>query len=194
MKNRIKLFFVALVLGISMSAKASDGWAVTVDAKQNLVVEIKKNLQKATLTLQDQDGNIYFKDGLMDKESYTKSMNMEGLPDGTYYVKFENEYNIFTEVVTKAGNSIEVKKDTDEVIFKPSFKTEGKVVKFLFTNPKEEQTEVKVLDASGELVGMLSARSTVVQRSFDFSNVPSGTYRIKVDSGAKHFTQEVKIN
>lgn len=194
MKNRIKLFFVALVLGMSLSAKASDGWAVTVDAKQNLVVEIKKNLQKATLTLQDQEGNIYFKDGLMDKESYTKSMNMEGLPDGTYYVKFENEYNIFTEVVTKTGDSIEVKKDTDEVIFKPSFKTEGKVVKFLFTNPKEEKTEVKVLDASGELVGMLSARSTVVKRSFDFSSVPSGTYRIKVDSGANHFTKEVKIN
>lgn len=194
MKNRIKLMLVALVLSFSINAKASDGWEVTVDSSQTLVVEINKNLQKASLTIQDEQGNIFFKDGLMDTMSYRKSLNLKELPEGTYYVKFENGYNIFTEVVVKSQEGLQLKEGTRKVLFKPSFRLDEKKLRVLFTNPEEKFTRLEICDASGEIVGLVKSSSATIQKTLDFSQVPAGNYFVRIKSGDETFKNEFYIN
>ncbi|WP_373058896.1 T9SS type A sorting domain-containing protein [Zunongwangia sp. H14] len=192
MKYVVKLLFVTLLLGISFNVKAADDLAVKVKEK-TLLVEVGNSYEEGTLSLQDEQGKVLFKDGLMEDGSYTKSLNLADAPQGVYYLQFENKYHIYTKVITKNEEGIHVEEKTSEITFKPTFKIEDKKVRFSLANPSEGVARVKIYNALGELVATTEGKGTVVTKTIDFKKVPNGEYTIEIDTKNNHFIKTVNF-
>ena len=141
MRIVIRLSVVTLLLCMSFQVSAADGLAVKVDEK-SIVVEVGNSVKGATLTLQDRNGVILFKDGLMDGRAYIKALNLEEVPEGIYYLHFEDEFHIFTKKITKSKEGLAIEARPSNVVFKPVFRINKKTVKFSLPNPDQDPTEV----------------------------------------------------
>lgn len=192
MKNVIRLSVVTLLLCMSMHVTAAEGLAVKVNEK-SIVVEVGNSVKGATITLQDKDGVILFKDGLMDGKSYIKALNLEEVPEGIYYLHFEDEFHISTKRIMKSKEGLTVEAKTSNVIFKPIFKVSDKRVKFSLLNPEKNPTEVSIYDASGVLMETFIYENALITKTFDFSEVSGGEYEIKVQTNGDTFRKKMKL-
>jgi len=67
------------------------------------------------------------------------------------------------------------------------------LVRILFANFEQNKTFLKVYDSSGILIGNLNSKEVVLKKTLDFSNVPSGKYRIEIGINGQNFTKEVNL-
>ncbi|MDT0646605.1 hypothetical protein RM545_07880 [Zunongwangia sp. F260] len=192
MKNVIRLSVVTLLLCVSLQVSAAEGLAVKVDEK-SIVVEVGNSVKGATLTLQDRDGVILFKDGLMDGRSYIKALNLEEVPEGIYFLHFEDEFHIFSKKITKSKECLTIEKKNLDVIFKPAFKVDSRMVRFSLPNPEENLTEVIIHDSSGEPMLSMSYKDSIIAKTFDFSKVPAGKYRITIKTKTNTFSKVMSL-
>ncbi|MDT0690550.1 hypothetical protein RM549_12190 [Salegentibacter sp. F188] len=192
MKNVIRLSVVTLLLCMSLQVSAAEGLAVKVDEK-SILVEVGNSVKGATLTLQDRYGVILFKDGLMDGKSYIKALNLEEVPEGIYYLHFEDEFHIFTKKITKIKECLTIEAKNSDVVFKPAFKLDKKMVRFSLPNPEESLTEVLIHDSSGMLMGSMIYKDAVIAKTFDFSKVPAGKYEITIITKTNTFSKVMDL-
>ncbi|MDT0644060.1 hypothetical protein RM553_14580 [Zunongwangia sp. F363] len=192
MKYAFRLVIVTLLLGISFNVKAADDLAVKVKEK-TILVEVGNSYEEGTLSLQDEQGRVLFKDGLMEDGSYSKALNLADAPMGIYFLQFENKYHIYTKVITKNEEGIHVEDKTSEITFKPTFKVENKKVMFSLANPTEGVAKVKIYNSLGQLMATTQGKGAVVTKTIDFKNVPDGEYRIEINTKKDHFFKTVNL-
>ncbi|HZJ37318.1 MAG TPA: T9SS type A sorting domain-containing protein [Gillisia sp.] len=87
---------------------------------------------------------------------------------------------------------MEIEKESG-FVFKPLFKIKDKQVRLLLSNPEQRKTFLKIYDSSGILVANLKSKEVVLKKTLDFSNVPSGKYRIEIDIDGQNFTKLVSL-
>lgn len=194
MKNvwRMPVFVVLLLTG--MIAKASDGFNVRVTENQNLLVEMDRVEEGTILFLQDNDGNILYKDSIMLNESFRKVFNLEIIPRGTYFLNVEKENRILSTVLVKNSEGISIKEDVSGIVFKPYYKVEEEKVKFFLSNPEGNKVWVRVYDEGGVEIGSIFSSSPVIKRTFDFSEVPSGNYNVQVKTKSRSFLNKLTVD
>ena len=190
MKNllRVTVLVLALVLGNNVSAKD-----IEVKAnKEQLVVKLENTQEGSTLVLTDMDGEILFKDTLMES-SYKKALNLHNIPSGTYFLKFEKNESIVTTVITKNDEGVNVNNASSKIFFKPFYKTIEDKVMVSFTNPGNEDAIFRVYDRNGNLMNSSTNNDLVIKKTFDFSEVPSGKYMISLTVGDRTITKTITL-
>jgi hypothetical protein len=192
MKNVIRLSVVTLLLCMSLQVSAAEGLAVKVNEK-SIVVEVGNSVKGATLTLKDMDGAILFRDRLMDGRSYNRALSLEDVPEGIYYLHFEDDFHIYTKKITKSKEGLFVEAKTSGVVFKPVFRVDDRKVKFSLPNPEGSLTEVRIYDSSGELMGTMMYKDTVVSKTLDFSKVAPGEYEIEIKTKSNTFNKVMNL-
>ena len=192
MRNLFKFTILALMLTASLNIKAAEGLDVRIN-EETLFVEVQNSFMNATLTLKDEEGNLIFKDGLIDNKSYRKTLNFATAHTGTYYLNFENEFYIFTKVIKRSNKGVKIDKEASEIIFKPTYKISDRKLMFSLTNPEERMTQIEVYDVRGELVNSITANDLIIKKTLDFKRVPKGEYLIKIKRGQQVFTKTVNL-
>ncbi|GGZ63723.1 hypothetical protein GCM10008088_26500 [Mesonia mobilis] len=190
MQKTMKTIVVTLLLVLGFNnVQAAKNFDVAVAKNQILMVELNDAQEGDMLTLLDVDGKVLFKEEQLGNK-FQKSLSLELLSEGTYYLHLEDANTIYTKEIVKENSSVIVKKDS-QIIFKPTFKQVKNQVKLSFTNPSEENTQVFVYNAKGEIVSSLRNSDLVLKKTFDFSEVPAGDYMIAVLTDSRSFYKSV---
>ena len=190
MQKTMKTIVVTLLLVLGYNnAQAAKNFDVAVAKNQILMVELNDAQEGDMLTLLDVDGKVLFKEEQLGNK-FQKSLSLELLSEGTYYLHLEDANTIYTKEIVKENSSVIVKKDS-QIIFKPTFKQVENQVKLSFTNPSKENTQIYIYDAKGNIVTALENNDLVLKKTFDFSNVPAGDYMIAVLTDSRSFYKSV---
>ncbi|MCM4160323.1 T9SS type A sorting domain-containing protein [Antarcticibacterium flavum] len=192
MKNVIKISLLALML-VSGSVKAADELDVKVSQKKAITIELNNLSSSSVLLFQDKDGNILFRDSLELNGHYKKTLDLEVIPNGVYSISLEGERSVMSKQVVKTHAGLELTNAPAGILFKPCFEVKEKQVTVFLTNPGKKTIYFDVYDAQGIKVSTLTRREAVIQKRLDFSQVPSGTYTIKVRVGGRIFIEEFDL-
>lgn len=193
MKKAIRTIVAVLLLFVAANVNAADGLDLKINDQQNLVVELQGVESRAVLSLRDEYGTVIFKDQFLNQNNYSKTLSFEDLPNGSYSLTLDKEFTVSTSTIHKSGKNLIVDSEKYEFVFKPMFKTYGKKVLVYMANPTESNTEIEIYDLSGEQVGNLKTKDIVLKKTFDFTEVPSGEYTLKVKSGDHVFYKTLQI-
>lgn len=193
MKKVINIILVTVGLTFGNAAYAAGELDLMIKENKTLVVNLDDVERGDLLFLTNKAGEILFKDSILLDEPYSKSLNMEIVPRGTYYLNLEKEDHIQTSVIEKTEQGIVIRDDFRRTFFKPCFKEEGRQVIVFLTNPGESLTRLEVKDAQGTLVANERDSKYNFIRVLDFSEVPSGDYTISIHNGDKLYERVVKF-
>ncbi len=188
MKNVIKNAIFAILLTAGVAAHANE--RINVKVNEGLTLEVVF-AEKGTLKLEDQKGEILYKEVSINEKSHNKMISLAEIPDGTYFLEFEKEDSIVTSVINKKAGEINI---VDEaIVFKPVYEVKEKAVKFLLTNPMEKKATLKVYDTNGNLVGESVNSDFVFKKTLDFSKMPAGEYTVSLRIGENNFLKTVSL-
>lgn len=193
MKTLIKKSVLALFLALGLNMTAKENFDVVVKDNFMVTVAFDSTTADSKLKLEDRNGEILFSEVLGAKPSFKKSLSMEALPQGTYYIVLENSYRVVTTTIEKDNKGLVVVEDNDNVIFKPGYKVEGNVVLVSVTNPTQKEALLHVYDTNGNVIGSVKDAALVVKQTLDFSKVPAGDYLISVKIGKETFNKTITI-
>ena len=193
MKTAFRKLIVALVFVASFAANASDGLDLKVNEKQNLIVEVKGIEQGAILSILGENEEIVFKDRLSNDDSYSKIFDFNSLEDGRYTLVLDKEFSISTSIISKKGEILSIEKNAYRFDFKPLYRISGDIVSICLANPEENKVEIEIFDKFGVPVGKLKTKDLVVKRKLDFSEVPAGSYIVKIKTKTNTFSKSVNV-
>lgn len=193
MKTSIKTLVLALTLALSLNANAADGIAVTVDENFMVQVEYTNAIEGAQIYLEDVDGERLYTEYAGSVANDTKTLSLEELPVGKYYLIYEDDYAKSYTTIKKEFKGLDIVKDESKTIFKPNYKVQDDIVMISFTNPKEVKTTTRVYDETGAIIESLSDRNLVVKQALNFQELPAGNYRIGVSVGKDYFSKQIEI-
>jgi len=192
MKNALKISLLVILLNTGFMMEAAEDLGIKVLDSQNLMVELNSGSMGNVLLLKDEFGKVLFKDSITTNSTYQKTFNLELVPNGIYYMNLDNESRIQTTVIVKTNSGLDIEKESS-FVSKPSFKITDKQIRVLWTNSLQKKTVLNIYDSSGILVGNLNSKELVLTKILDFSNVPSGKYRIDIEVDEQNFTKEVNL-
>lgn len=184
-------FFLAF---LSMNAMEVEKEGISLDGEQTLVVELAKVGRGTFISFEDQQGGILFRDNLVADGNYSRTLNLEMIPKGTYFLKVEKQFATRIWKIFKTAEGIELSKSASEVSFKPQFRLQEKLVKVFMTNPSKNNVSLLVEDANGEILANIKDNKDVFNKALDFSNLPSGEYFLIVLKDKEKYTEKVVIN
>jgi hypothetical protein len=192
MKNALKISLLVLLLNTGSMMQAAEDLDIKVLDSQNLRVELNGGSQGNILLIKDKFGKVLFRDSITTNLTYQKTFNMELVPNGIYYMNLDNESRIQTTVIVKTNSGLDIEKESS-FVSKPRFEIKDKQIRVLWTNSLEKKTVMNIYDSSGILVANLDSKELVLKKTLDFSNVPSGKYRIEIEVNGQNFTKEVYL-
>ncbi|MFO7721240.1 MAG: T9SS type A sorting domain-containing protein [Gillisia sp.] len=192
MKNVFKNSLLVVFLSIGFMMGAAEDLDVKVVDNQNLKVALNRGEKGDVLLLKDTFGKVLFKDSIGEMVSYKKTFNLELVPEGIYYLNLDKNGSLLVTAIKKTQNGLEIDKSSG-FVFKPCFEIENSQVRLFLSNPKKMKAEMKVYDSNGILVGNLHSKELVLQKTLDFSRVPSGTYSVEITIDGQIFFKELKI-
>ena len=193
MKKMINIAVVVIFLITGFHVNATDRIDVKIQENHTLLVEVGKTEQEAFLVLEDENGEILFKDRFINHEYYKMKVNLSIMPMGIYYLRLDKEYAILTSTIVKTEEGLHIKGGTSEIAFKPRYKVEDHRVLVQLTNPSETRTKLRVYPAGGEMIGECEGGKSLFKKTLDFSHMPAGEYVIRIVSGDKNYTKKVQI-
>ena len=193
MKTSIKTLVLALTLAFSLNANAADGIAVTVNENFIVQVEYTNAIEGAQIYLEDVNGERLYTEYAGSVANDTKTLSLEELPVGKYYLIYEDDYAKSYTTIKKEYKGLDVVKDESKTIFKPNYKVQDDIVMISFTNPKEVKTTTRVYDENGSIIESLTDHNLVVKQALNFQELPAGNYRIGVSVGKDYFSKQIEI-
>ncbi|RXG25938.1 T9SS type A sorting domain-containing protein [Leeuwenhoekiella marinoflava] len=193
MKTSIKTLVLALTFTFSLNASAADGIAVTVNENFMVQVEYTNAIEGAQIYLEDVDGERLYTEYAGTVANDTKTLSLEELPVGKYYLIYEDDYAKSYTTIKKEFKGLDIVKDESKTVFKPNYRVQDNIVMISFTNPKEVKTTTRVYDESGSIIESLSDHNLVVKQALNFQELPAGNYRIGVSVGKDYFSKQIEI-
>ena len=183
MKKLFKTLVFALTLALTLNASAADGIAVTVNEDFQVKVEYTNAI----------DGERLYSEYAGSVANDSKTLSLEELPVGKYYLIYEDDYAKSYTTIKKEFKGLDIVKDESKTIFKPNYRVENDIVMISFTNPKEVKTTTRVYDESGAIIESMSDHNLVVKQALNFEELPAGNYRIGVSIGKDYFSKQIAI-
>lgn len=194
MKTTIKTLVIALGLAFSLTANAADGIAVTVNENFIVKVEYTNAIEGSQIYLEDSRGEMLYSEFAGNLSNDFKTLSLEELPVGKYFLIYEDEYAKSYTIINKSITGLDIVNDESRTIFKPNYRINDDIILISFTNPKEVKTTTRIYDADGVIIETISDRSLVVKQAFNFSELAKGKYSIGVTIGKDFFSKEIVIN
>ncbi|WP_405325829.1 T9SS type A sorting domain-containing protein [Leeuwenhoekiella sp. LLG6367-2.1] len=194
MKTTIKTLVLALVLAVSFNMNAADGIAVTINENFIVKVEYTNAIEGAQIYLEDSRGQKLFKEFAGKNANDYKTLSLEALPTGKYYLVYEDDYAKSYTSINKKNTGLDIVSDEARTIFKPNYRIQDDIILISFTNPKEVKTTTRVYDENGEVIESITDRNLVVKQALNLSGLKNGTYLVGITIGQDYFSKEIEIN
>lgn len=140
----------------------------------------------------DAEGNLLYKGVIAKRKQGAQSFNLNGLPDGQYYLIASNDSYWMSQGLSIKGNTVNVDERSLQQITQPTLTAYDKN-KFEVILPAKnvDQASVAIYDSQNVLVQADSFKGSV--RRFDLSSLPDGAYTFVVGPEQKKFLSRVDI-
>lgn len=189
----MRMSVLVLLLVTGFKVKAAEGIDVKVKDNQIILVELEKVEKGTVIILQDVMGTTLFKDSLVSSDGYRKSLDLEVIPQGVYFLHMETEKSILSSKIVKTSKGISIEEESSEITFKPCFKVIDDTVLVFLSNPTKATISLEVYDAGGELLNTINNSSSILKKTLDFSKVPAGDYSINIKMKNRSFRKTITV-
>ena len=184
------------VIAVLLSAQVITASDIKIRTNENaeIVIEASELTGEEHIRIFDEEGTLLFYE-VINERTYLKTFKLSTLPNGKYFVKYENESKINTAVIVKNGDHAEVTSDFNRVSFKPMIKQDHKFLNVGITNPQLENVRISIKDENGyELTEIKNLNDLVVKKTFNTTKLPKGQYSVQVNIGNQSFTKMVAVH
>ena len=146
------------------------------------------------ITLKDADRVLLWKENQLAAKHFSKKINLVNLPDGTYFLEIEDPQMITSCQISIKDNHLMVEEQKRTKRYKPVItQKEEKVVLNMFS-PTPTDVEITILDREQHSVYQEVFKGEQrIERSFDFSKAPGGSYTFQTNVDGRLFTQRIDL-
>ena len=122
----LKLSLVCAVLFTGMSAFAIDGNGelnlhVIKNTDGRLITIALNNVQKANLSIYDQDGTLIYSEKASGKSGILRTFSLEEFPEGSYILEIENNEKIIKHEIAVNHDTTELSSKAVSEVYKAGF-------------------------------------------------------------------------
>ncbi len=195
MKRVINLSLFVCAILFSTVVKASDVLSVKIENSSTINVSLSNISKGQKLYLKDYEGNIMFNMTLNAMDSYRKYFNFSTVANGIYFVETETEFEIKVTPVLKNQKGIALINKSVVTIFKPKVLIDKSRVRVMLTRIENSPLGISIYDTEGVRLfdEKVKEDTLIFERTYDFSDVPSGKYIIYFTLDDRTFKKEVSI-
>jgi hypothetical protein len=199
----MKQFRLSIAVLLSVWSLAGMGDAKADNGAGANGVKIEKSEQKKVrfytqtatpidVAIIDADGNMLYRGVISRNKQGSTSFNLNGLPDGQYFLTAGNNAWWLSQGLTIKGNALNIDESKLQQVMEPTVLA-YETNKFEVNLPAKnvEEANVAIYDAQNVLVQTDSFKGTA--RRFDLSGLPDGAYTFVVGPNQKQFSTRVAI-
>lgn len=189
----MKQIITAVAILLSVQAFAISDIEIRTNGNSEIIIEAQKTTGEERIRIFDEEGTLLFFE-VINERKYLKTFALSTLPNGKYFVEYENESKINTAVIVKKENNTVVTSAFNQVSFKPMINQDGDFLSVGMTNPQLNKVSISITDSKAyELVEIKNMNDLFVKKTFDTKSLPKGDYTVQVKCGSKSFTKLITI-
>lgn len=167
-----------MIAGTSTFASNTPSISI-LEAKKALIVDTKAwKSDIVNIEITNADGKLIYDNEL--SMSKAKKFNFQELANGEYTVAISDDYKITIQNFVLNDRKIELLEDV-EVRYKPIITLQDEYVDVNFMNTAGN-TRIEMRDSNNNVFNIKTNDKTVINKRFDISELPSGKYRIYVNT------------
>ncbi|MCI9845693.1 T9SS type A sorting domain-containing protein [Flavobacterium pectinovorum] len=128
MKKMLKLSFVAALLFAGISTYAIDGKDYVLHVIKENGKEVTfglNNTTKANLSIYDKDGTLIYSEKASGKNGILKTFSFEEFPEGTYFLKIEDNVKTTKHEITITNNTSVLSAKAVSSVYKAGFSAQN---------------------------------------------------------------------
>jgi hypothetical protein len=188
-KITVAVILVAILV-IEASASGTPKLKVVPYAPERALIALENGSNiTAELTIENAAGDvIYYKEGKIAEESYSKKFDFANLNDGDYKVTVNSKEGKNEVYFTVVDNTITVKssKSLDE----PYVEIKGDVLKLSLLNNKLNNIDLIVSNEEGVVYKKSLGNDFSISAGFNLANLERGDYAINITDGVNTFSYD----
>lgn len=192
MKTIKKLITVIAIL-LSVQVFATSDIQIRTNGNTEVVIEADQTSGEGRIRIFDEENTLLFYE-IISEDKYLKTFRVSTLPNGKYFVEYENENKINTAIIVKSAENTLYTSNFDQIRFKPMIEQKGDYINVGMTNPQLQKVSISVTDFTGyQLVNIKNLKGLFIKKTFNTHKLPKGDYSLKVKCGDKSYSKLVSI-
>lgn len=188
-----KQFITLVAILFSVQVFATSDIQIRTNGNEEVIIEAVKTSGEERIRIFDERGTLLFHD-FINEDNYSKTFTLATLPQGKYFVEYENENKINTAVIVKNSDNSISTSNFNKINFKPIIKQENGYWNVGLTNPLLQKVNITVKDVAGyELVEVKNLKGLFVKKTFNINKLPEGDYIVEISCGDKSYKRTLSI-
>lgn len=183
----VALMFVAAT-GLAKEPKLS----LTPNTEKSLNFEMESTSEKTFLSIVDTKGAVLYSENITVANIYSKSFNLESLPEGIYFLKVEDTMKETVFVFNVDDSEIVIAEKKEKV--KPIFRQKDGRVYLNLLNLDTENVKLKVYDSNDRILFNETITDELnVEKVFNFENAFKDSYTVVVSDSNNIYYETVDV-
>lgn len=194
MKTIKKVMLSAMIVFFASANALAFEDSLIVNKEKSFDLVLSDVTKSTQITLLDRSNNILFKQTVEKGESFSKTFNLELLPEGDYQVHIENEIKVKVLPVELYMYDVQVQHNVASEIYKPIVTEKGGMVYVSQFSPNGAPLYVAIYSSRNELLYEETLKGKIdLGKKFDFSKSYDGEYRFYLESNGMSYDQLVYV-
>lgn len=184
-------FTVAVILVAIIAVKAlasgTPELKLVPHSDEKAVIAVDFSDAISELIIEDVTGNIvYFKEGRIEKQLYSKVFDFKNLDDGEYKIIAKNKFGKSELVFSVLNNKI--KADSKELVVEPFIEVKDNVLKLSFLNHNKSDIRFSIANNEGIVFNKKLGSEFNITSGFNINKLAEGNYTANISDGVNNFS------
>lgn len=189
-----------LVLFLSNTATATSissfEMLTTPDEKSFMLSAETKGEGRIAIQIENEQNEIVFSKTMKALSSFQQKYDLKGFEKGDYSLVITDASKIITQPFAVTESEVEVDIDLKRFAYKPYFRFNENVESLAVNWMKSDKSDCKFKiedDKFNVLFEESVANNGIIHRSYDFSQLPKGTYYVVIKDGNHTYNETIDI-
>ncbi len=190
-KITVAVVLVAILV-IEAAASGTPKVKVVPYAPERALIALENESNaNAEITIENALGDVvYYKEGKINTENYSKKFDFSNLTDGNYKVTVKNKYGTSEVFFTVKGNDITI--DPTVSLSEPFIEIKNDVMKLSLLNNSLANVNLVVTNDEGIVYKKSLGTDFSISAGFNLAKLESGDYAINITDGVKTYSYNYK--
>ncbi|WP_405609883.1 hypothetical protein [Polaribacter sp. Asnod1-A03] len=194
MKTAIKKNLTVLLMFIALIGYAKDNTKSTINNVDDNVKIVFKSVKKGqALTIQNERGQVVYKEKIKNSGNYSQTFDFTNLEDGFYTTELEKDFESVVKKFEIKNGKASFLDDDKNKIFKPVIRTEENLILISKIAFNKAPLYISVY-YKGDLIHSETLKGNkVVNRVYKLSEEEKGDYQVVVNTDNKVYNKNFSI-
>lgn len=195
----VKITAMLLVLAASFSnsfaARFDPEFHVKLISAKNFAVYMTNvDTENTQVSIKDVNGYTFYSETVSGTPSYSRMFNLQQLPEGEYSLELENNRLIESFPLVVAKDGLSITQADKNVQYKPHLRDKDNVLDIMLFIPEKSRVDIDIFDSNSSLVYTETFKQkTTIEKQFDFSSLPVGAYKVKIEDRGRSFYYTMNV-